>query len=75
MNVFQKRNNFMCWTIPVYEEVLDEHFLKMRMISFLSFILKPDSGLLVFVWAVEMEKRFAELIGGRPLVIVDCLVK
>lgn len=29
MNVFKKRNNFMCWTIPVYEEVLDEHFLKM----------------------------------------------
>lgn len=29
MNVFQKRNNFMCWTIPVYEEVLDEHFFKM----------------------------------------------
>lgn len=45
------------------------------MISFFSYILKPDSGLLVFVWAVEMEKRFAELINGRPLVIVDCLVK
>lgn len=45
------------------------------MISFFSFTLKPDSGLLVFVWAVEMEKRFAELIDDRPLVIVDCLVK
>lgn len=35
------------------------------MISFFSFILKPNSGLLVFVWAVEMEKRFAELIFNR----------
>lgn len=65
----------MCWIISVYEEVFDEYFLKMWMIFFFLFILKFDLGLLVFVWVVEMEKRFVELIDGRFLVIVDCLVK